>query len=155
MSSATAKSSISVSTPDMDIAEIEVRIVRRVDREQVKRLYSEAGWWEPGDEQASSWIDRMVEGSFCFAGAFAGDRLVGMARAISDGASDAYIQDVTVLRDYRRQGIGRRLIAALIGCLKEKKINWIGLVAEPGSEPLYERLGFAPLVGHTPMRLRR
>ena len=155
MSSKTAKSSISVSTPDRTMPEIEIRIVRRVDREQVKRLYSEAGWWEPEDEQASSWIDRMVEGSFCFAGAYAGDRLVGMARAISDGASDAYIQDVTVLRGYRRQGIGRRLITALIECLKEKKINWIGLVAEPGSEPLYERLGFAPLVGHTPMRLRR
>jgi ribosomal protein S18 acetylase RimI-like enzyme len=155
MSSATAKSSISASTPDMDMPEIEVRIVRRVDREQVKRLYSEAGWWEPEDEQSSSWIDRMVEGSFCFAGAFTGDRMVGMARAISDGASDAYIQDVTVLPDYRHQGIGRRLIAALIECLKEKKINWIGLVSEPGSQPLYERLGFEPLVGHVPMRLRR
>lgn len=155
MSFKTVKSSISGSMPDMTMPEIEVRIVHRVDREQVKRLYSEAGWWEPQDEPDSSWIDRMVEGSFCFAGAFAGDRLVGMARAISDGASDAYIQDVTVLRDYRRQDIGRRLIAVLIGCLKEKNINWIGLIAEPGSESLYERLGFEPLVGHTPMRLRR
>lgn len=135
--------------------EIEVRIVRRVDREQAKRLYTEAGWWEPGDDQDSSWIDRMVEGSFCFAGAFAGDRLVGMGRAVSDGASDAYIQDVTVLPDFRRLGIGRRLITALIGCLKEKKINWIGLIAEPGSQELYERLGFKPLAGHVPMRLRR
>jgi len=135
--------------------EIEIRIIRRVDREQVKRLYSESGWWEPGDDLSSSWIDRMVEGSFCFAGAFAGERMVGMARVLSDGASDAYIQDVTVLGTYRRRGIGRRLVAELIAYLKEKKIGWIGLIAEPGSEPLYRRMGFEPLAGHTPMRHRR
>jgi spermidine synthase len=81
--------------------------------------------------------------------------MVGMARVLSDGASDAYIQDVTVLGTYRRRGIGRRLVAELIAYLKEKKIGWIGLIAEPGSEPLYRRMGFEPLAGHTPMRHRR
>jgi len=78
-----------------------------------------------------------------------------MGRAISDGASDAYIQDVTVLAAFRGQGIGARLIALLRDRLVERGIGWIGLVAEPGTEAFYRRLGFEVMAGHVPMRLKK
>jgi GNAT superfamily N-acetyltransferase len=74
-----------------------------------------------------------------------------MGRVISDGASDAYIQDVVVLPPYRRQGIGRELIHRLtLHCL-EHKIGWIGLVAEPGTARFYVQLGYRMLEGYQPM----
>ena len=78
-------------------------------------------------------------------------RIVGMARVISDGYSDAYIQDVTVLNSYRGQGIGRELVYRLAQFCVNRKIGWIGLVAEPGTQGLYEDLGFRPLAGYQPM----
>jgi ribosomal protein S18 acetylase RimI-like enzyme len=40
--------------------------------------------------------------------------LVGFARAISDGAFNAYISTVAVLPDYQKRGIGRELIRRLL-----------------------------------------
>jgi ribosomal protein S18 acetylase RimI-like enzyme len=78
-------------------------------------------------------------------------RIIGMARVISDGFSDAYIQDVVVLANHRGRGVGRELIRRLTQFCISRKISWIGLVAEPGTQELYEDLGFGPLVGYQPM----
>jgi ribosomal protein S18 acetylase RimI-like enzyme len=94
----------------------------------------------------------MIRGSYCFMVARTLDgRIIGMARVISDGFSDAYIQDVAVLESYRRQGVGRELVRRLTQLCVSRKIGWIGLVAEPGTQGLYEELGFGPLSGYQPM----
>ena len=88
------------------------RIVRSLDTASVIRLYTQADWWEPGD--AADAVERLLKGSFRVAAAFDGDRLIGMARSLSDGASDAYIQDVVVDPAYRKQGIGGKLVRLLL-----------------------------------------
>ncbi|MCU0276752.1 MAG: GNAT family N-acetyltransferase [Acidobacteria bacterium] len=140
----------------MNPDDIEIKIVASVERAAVKKLYQQAGWWQGSDEtpDGGSWIDGMASGSLFFAGAFIGGEMIGMGRAISDGASDAYIQDVTVLTPYRGLGIGGRLIALLRDRLVERGIGWIGLVAEPGTQAFYNRLGFEVLEGHVAMRLK-
>lgn len=122
--------------------------------EEIISLYVEAGWWEPGADSAGM-VKRLVEGSHCVAAAVSGGRIVGMARAISDGASDAYIQDVTVTRSRRREGIATRLLKAVTARLSRDGIGWVALIAEPGSESLYEGLGFSAMKGMVPMRLAR
>ena len=89
---------------------IEVRAVRRVRGDDLLRLYREAGWWKPSAPPPPGYLEALVRGSVCFVGAFCERRLVGMGRALSDGVSDAYIQDVTVLRDFRNRGVGGRII---------------------------------------------
>ncbi len=141
----------------MNPDEVEIRILNAVDRAAVETLYRQAGWWQENDQTAdgNAWMDALVRGSFCFAGAFAAGEMVGMGRAISDGASDAYIQDVTVLRAYRGRGIGAAIIRRLCRELRSRRIHWIGLVAEPGTQAFYRRLGFAEMAGHVPMLLKR
>ena len=75
-----------------------------------------------------------------------------MGRAISDGASDAYIQDVVVLPEFRGNGIGRELVVRLVAHGRERCLEWIGLLAEPGTSRFYVRMGFEPLEGHVPLR---
>lgn len=126
------------------------RIVQDLDPASVIRLYSEADWWEPGD--AAEAVIPLLRGSFRVAAAFDGERLVGMARALSDGASDAYIQDVVVDSAYRKQGIGGRLVRLLLDELKNSGVSWIGLIGAPGTEHFYRDLGFTPMEGFLPMR---
>jgi spermidine synthase len=76
-----------------------------------------------------------------------------MGRAISDGVSDAYIQDLTVLADQRNQGIGGMILRALVARLHADGLFWIGLIAEPGSASFYLREGFRERVGWVPMLL--
>ncbi|MDY0221463.1 MAG: spermidine synthase [Desulfobacterium sp.] len=129
---------------------VEVKIVQSANPLEIMALYRDAGWWKKEYDSDTSFLDTLVAGSTCFAAAFDRGTMVGMGRALSDGVSDAYIQDMVILRQYRKQGIGRRIIQALIHCLTEKKIDWIGLIATPGNQGFYAGMGFKPMEGHTP-----
>ncbi len=141
----------------MNLDEVEIKVIARAERDSLKKLYQQAGWWHESDQtpDGNSWIDRLVEGSFCFVGAFAGGAMIGMGRAVSDGASDAYIQDVTVLKEFRGLGIGAAIVEKITEFLISSRIGWIGLIAEPGTQAFYQRLGFAVLEGYAPMLLKK
>ena len=130
---------------------IEYEAVKSAPVEEIVALYQCAGWWQESPE-AREVIPTMIQGSFCFMVARSLEgKIIGMARVISDGYSDAYIQDVVVLNAFRGQGIGRELVRRLTKFCENRKIGWIGLVAEPGTQGLYEELEYRPLIGYQPM----
>jgi aralkylamine N-acetyltransferase len=131
--------------------EAEYEAVISAPVEDIVELYKCAGWWQETPE-ARAVIPAMIRGSYCFMVARTLDgKIIGMARVISDGYSDAYIQDVVVLPSHRGNGIGRELVRRLTQLCVTRKIGWIGLVAEPGTQGLYEELGYGPLTGYQPM----
>jgi ribosomal protein S18 acetylase RimI-like enzyme len=69
-----------------------------------------------------------------------GDRLVGMARLLSDGVCNAYLLDVWTASDYRRQGIGSAMIRRL---LEQVPGQHVGLQTDD-AQALYGSLGFRP-----------
>ena len=130
---------------------LEFETVKSAPVEEIVELYQCAGWWQESPE-ARAVIPAMIRGSYCFMVARSlNGKIVGMARVISDGFSDAYIQDVVILKNFRGQGIGKELVRRLTQLCVTRKIGWIGLVAEPGTQGLYEELGYGPLVGYQPM----
>ena len=74
-------------------------------------------------------------------------KAIGMGRAISDGTSDAWLQDIVVLDKYRKHGIGQAIIRKLLEHCQSHGLSWIGLVAEPGTADFYKALGFGVLPG--------
>jgi len=115
-------------------------------------LYRQAGWWEREDEEGL--VAAIVAGSHCFLIALEGERIIGMGRAISDRASDAYIQDVTVHPSRRGAGIGSQLIRNIVERLRADGIKWIGLIAERNSSPFYLPFGFREMPSSAPMLLK-
>jgi N-acetylglutamate synthase-like GNAT family acetyltransferase len=77
-----------------------------------------------------------------------------MGRVIADGVSDGYIQDLVVLPEYRKSGIGTNIVAALVTRCLQSGITWIGLIAEPDTEKFYLPLGFHPMEKHVPLLFR-
>jgi spermidine synthase len=77
--------------------------------------------------------------------------VIGIGRAISDGTSDAYIQDVTVLRSERGTGAGSAIVKAITRRLKADGIKWVGLIAQDNSSAFYVRLGFKLIKKAQPM----
>ena len=132
--------------------EIRITRLRTVKPRELIQLYAHVGWWKSGDLKNPDLISQILNGSLCCYGAKVSGRLVGFGRAISDGVSDAYIQDVVVLDSHRGRGIGTRIVQKILDDLRGRGISWIGLIATPGSVELYQNLGFSPLPDHTPMR---
>jgi len=133
---------------------IRVSCVRSWGTEDIVALYRAGGWWK--DEYDPAEIPRLINGSFAFAVAVDTKcgRAVGMGRALSDGVSDAYIQDLVVLPEYRGRDLGKALVSCLIAQCRDAGITWIALIAEPGSEAFYRPLGFARMEGHIPLIYR-
>ena len=114
------------------------------------QLYRQAGWWQDETDNPER-VAGIVEGSHCFLVSRQADTIIAMGRAISDGTSDAYIQDVTVDPSFRGQGIGSAMVARLVARLETDGIGWIGLIAERKTHPFYRPLGFSPMADAMPM----
>lgn len=77
--------------------------------EDVLALYASVGWTVYVSDPDK--LRRAFENSCYVLGARDGDRLVGILRAVGDGETIMFLQDILVHPDYQRQGIGRNLIA--------------------------------------------
>ena len=118
--------------------------------QQIVSLYRAESWWTEGPDNPDL-VVRIVSGSHCFMIATMGDEIIGMGRAISDGASDSYLQDITVKKEYRGDGVGSRIINLLVEHLNRDGLRWVGLIAERGSHGFYDRLGFKQMPNSIPM----
>lgn len=129
----------------------EVKLVRAWDSDQIVALYRAGGWWKEDYDPAG--IPSLIAGSFLFAVAVdpALDVAIGMGRVISDGVSDAYIQDLVVLPEVRRSGVGRKIVSLLVTSCWDRGVRWIGLISQPGCDNFYRELGFVEMKGYIPL----
>lgn len=136
----------------MEKKQIEIQLITTWPADEIVQLYKAGGWWK--DTYDTAGIPQLITGSFAFAVAVDPNtgKSVGMGRVISDGVSDAYIQDLVVLPSFRGQNIGKKIAQKLIDFCLSKGIVWIGLIAEPGSSAFYTSLGFKTMDQHIPMR---
>ena len=83
---------------------------RQVEPEQLLPLFQQTGW---AGKRTLEGIRRMLAATPVALGAWQDDRLVGFARAITDGVYRALIDDVVVEKSVRGQGVGSELIQRL------------------------------------------
>lgn len=114
----------------------------RRQKEEIVGLYREAGWWSEKDEAEPELAGRIIEGSHCFIVCVSDGEIVGMGRALSDRAYDAYIQDVFVKPAFRKRGIAREITRLIIDRLQLDGMRWIGLIATPEAKVMYSQMGF-------------
>jgi ribosomal protein S18 acetylase RimI-like enzyme len=121
----------------MDASAIEYRDGPDVDLDQLERLKAGAGWKDRGRDV----LQQQVRGARWVVSAWDGQRMVGFARAISDGVTNAYVSTVVVDEAYRGRGIGKQMLRRLMA--GGEGIRWV-LHARVEATPFYERLGFVP-----------
>ena len=112
----------------------------RFDREEALRLYESVGWTAYTAEPEK--LQSAFENSLSVLGAFDGEKLLGIIRAVGDGASIVFIQDILVFPEYQRNGVGRALMNALLE--KYRRVRQIELATDDVPETLefYKALGF-------------
>jgi ribosomal protein S18 acetylase RimI-like enzyme len=136
----------------MDDLDIEIKFVDEWPSDDIVELYKAGGWWK--DNYDKSKIPKLIKDSFAFAVAIDKntEKTIGMGRILSDGISDAYIQDLVILPKYRERGIGKKLVKALVNHCHKNKIYWIALIAEPDQDGFYENLGFKKMKNYVPLK---
>lgn len=123
---------------------VEVRELLPSERDsrfiEILALYETVGWTNYTNRPER--LRTGYAGSLAVWGAFAGDKLVGIARAVGDVATIVFVQDLIVVPSYQRRGIGKQLMQAVIE--RFSGVYQMELLTDDGSAActLYERLGF-------------
>jgi ribosomal protein S18 acetylase RimI-like enzyme len=87
-------------------------------------------------------LTRGVENSAFVVTARDDDRLVGLARVLSDDVSIVYVQDVLVDPEYQRNGIGRELLQRCLDRFSHVLKRMLLTDDEAHQHRLYKALGF-------------
>jgi GNAT superfamily N-acetyltransferase len=111
----------------------------RLDVEAIWRFLSTEAYWGRG--RSPDDVGRQVEGAWRVVASYDGQgRLVGFARALSDGVGLAYLADVYVAPDHRGQGLGEAMIREMIDNGPGRAFRWMLHTAD--AHDLYRKFGF-------------
>jgi hypothetical protein len=120
-------------------SDITYRDTKDVDIFQLARLFERAGWHDRTRDLGR--LASLVSGSTYVVSAWRGDALVGFARAISDGVSNAYISTVAVLESENQKEVLHQLLRRLVD--GRDGITFV-LQAVPSLASFYKDEGFEP-----------
>ncbi len=111
----------------------------RVDLDQLIQLFNRNAFW--AQDRCPTSMARAIERSSPVVTLWDGERMIGFGRATSDGAYRAVIWDVVIDQDYRRQGLGGKLVETLISHPDVLGVERIYLFTTH-QQGFYQRIGF-------------
>lgn len=87
------------------------------NEEEILNLYDRVGWSIYTSNP--SMMKNAYKHSLKILGAYDGEKLIGIIRVVGDGYSIVYIQDIIVLPEYQRKGIGTILMKEILSEYKD------------------------------------
>jgi len=81
-------------------------------KNDILSLYDSVGWSEYTKNIEK--LLKALNNSLYILTAWDKNKLVGLIRVVGDGETIIYIQDILVLREYQRQGIGSKLLKSVL-----------------------------------------
>lgn len=111
--------------------------------EQILDLYASVGW--TNYTQNPDMLGNALDNSLFTLYAYEGSELLGLVRAVGDGFSSVFVQDLLVKPDHQRKGIGKELMEQLLSAYSH--VYQIQLATEATDKNLafYQSLGFKEL----------
>ncbi len=121
------------------MTEITYKIDKELDINEVNNLYLDAGWLRYTNNLPQ--LMDAINNSMMVVSAWSGNELVGLIRVIGDRHVILYIQDILILKEYKRKGIGKQLVEIVIE--QFSNVRQIVLLTEDQEETrgFYESLG--------------
>lgn len=118
---------------------VQVRPVEPTEIEAVRQLLLDNGWQHRVG--STSQLAELISRSHLALVAVSEGKVVGFVRALGDGMTNGYVSMLVVAELYRRRGVGRALMQAVMG--DNDQITWVLRAARDESAiAFYERLGF-------------
>lgn len=92
--------------------QIELREYTTYEETEVLAIYKSVGWSLYVNQPEK--LEKAFSQSLYVLGAYVEGRLIGLIRVVGDGVSILFIQDLLVHEDFQRQGVGRKLLKAIV-----------------------------------------
>ena len=109
-------------------------------QEEIIKLYLSVGWINYTERPEM--LKQAYSNSLYMIGAYDGDDLIGIIRVVGDGHSIIYIQDIIVLPDYQRRGIGKDLLERVLEKYAHVYQKILLTMNEEKTVKFYESVGF-------------
>ncbi|ASK32694.1 GNAT family N-acetyltransferase [Chryseobacterium sp. T16E-39] len=121
--------------------EIQYSTDKRPTTDQIIELYDNAGLPRPTHDKER--MQKMFDHSNLIITAWYKDLLVGVSRSITDWVWCCYLSDLAIRDEYKKEGIGRKLI----NMTKEKvgEQSMVLLLSVPTAMEYYPKVGFEKL----------
>ncbi|MCB9299354.1 MAG: GNAT family N-acetyltransferase [Lewinellaceae bacterium] len=111
------------------------------DFPQIHGFIARQSYWAP--EIPMAILRKSIAHSLSF-GLFHGKRQIGIARVVTDYTTFGYLADVFIDETYRGQGLGKWLMACILGHPELQGFRrW--MLATRDAHGLYQQFGFTPL----------
>lgn len=124
----------------MDCSQIQYSFDKQIlDLVALQALFNATAFW--GQDRPLEHLAIALENSNPVASVWDGDRLIGFARATSDGIYRATIWDVLIHPDYQGAGLGRKLVETVLSHPLMHRVERIYLMTTY-QQKFYERIGF-------------
>ena len=122
---------------------MEIKEYTDFDEAGILSLYGDAGWKAYTDDIEA--LRRGFENSLLVLAAYENGELLGLIRAVGDGATVVLVQDILVFKKYQRRGVGSALLREMLG--RYSHVRQIELVTDnmESTKAFYRSMGFREL----------
>ena len=111
----------------------------QIDLNQLQALFKSGAFW--AEDRSIEDLSIAIANSEPVVSVWDQDRLIGFARATSDGIYRANIWDVVIHPDYRGAGLGRKLVETVLSHPRMNRVERVYLMTTH-QQSFYERIGF-------------
>jgi len=117
---------------------ISYKVNAKIEPHQLAQLFKDSGLRRPIDDLNR--LKKMIENANLLVTAWDGEKLVGVARALTDFGYCCYLSDLAVSKEYQNNGIGHDLINEVEKFIGEECT--LILLSPPEAMDYYPKLGF-------------
>jgi len=110
--------------------------------DQLVDLYNSVGWLAYTSDEQKPKLQEAINNSNHVVTAWSDERLVGLARCISDDVSICYLQDILIHPEFQRHGIGRKLLSNCLERFAHVRMKVLITDNEERQKLFYESLGY-------------
>ena len=128
--------------PEFARLRMEIKEYKTYREEEILRLYAAVGWKAYTEDPEA--LRQGYAHSLLVLGAYENGELLGIIRAVGDGSTVVFIQDILVYPDKQRKGVGTALLKAVLA--RYPHVRQIELTTDntPKTVAFYRSLGFTP-----------
>lgn len=122
---------------------MEIKEYKAYNEEEILSLYKSVGWTAYTEQPDV--LRQGFENSMLILAAYDAEKLLGIIRAVGDGATIVFVQDILVFPEYQRRGVGTALLQAVLN--RYDNVRQIELATDNTEKTVafYKSMGFTEM----------
>ena len=119
---------------------MEIKEYTKFRSDEIRPLYTQVGWTAYTENIPA--LERGYKSSLLVLAAYENSELLGIVRAVGDGATVVWVQDLLVYPEKQRQGVGTALLRAVLDRFSDVRQIQLATDNTPKNVAFYRSLGF-------------